>query len=68
MGKVLKVNSVLQSINLGKNYRIIDRNYKYIVEGLVENHSIISFGELIDTKIGVKYRECTEKIIQLNKK
>ena len=67
LGKVLKVNSVLQSINLGKNYRIIDSNYKYIVEGLVENHSIISFGELIDTKIGVKYRECTEKIIQLNK-
>ena len=67
LGKVLKINSVLQSINLGKNYRIIDSNYKYKEEGLVENHSIISFGELIDKKIGVKYREFTEKIIQLNK-
>ena len=65
--EVLKVNTVLERINLGKNNRIIDSNYKYIVEGLVDNHSIISLGDLIDTKIGVKFRECTEKIIQLNK-
>ena len=63
----LKVNTVLERTNLGKNNRIIDSNYKYIVEGLVDNHSIISLGDLIDTKIGVKFRECTEKIIQLNK-
>ena len=65
--EVLKVNTVLERINLGKNNRIIDSNYKYVVEGLVDNHSIISLGDLIDTKIGVKFRECTEKIIQLNK-
>ena len=63
----LKVNTVLERTNLGKNNRIIDNNYKYIVEGLVDNHSIISLGDLIDMKIGVKFREYTEKNIQLNK-
>jgi FtsZ-binding cell division protein ZapB len=42
-------------------------DYFFILEGLVNNQSIISLGDLIDMKIGVKCRECTEKLLNMNK-
>ena len=42
-------------------------DYFFILEGLVNNQSLLSLGDLIDMKIGVKCRECTEKLLNLNK-
>ena len=67
-GEVLKTNETLSIVNISKNYKINDQNFTYVVEGLKNNQTIISLGDLIDMKIGVKYRESTEKILMLNKK
>lgn len=66
--QVLKVNKVLEKVNLTKNYRIVNENYKFILEGLIENQTIKSLGDLMDTKVGVKFREITEKLLDLNEK
>ena len=66
-GAVLRVNYTLRKVNITKNYLISRDDYFFILEGLVNNQSIISLGDLIDMKIGVKCRECTEKLLNLNK-
>ena len=66
-GKVLRTNNILRKVNITKNHTISREDYFYILEGLVNNQSIISLGDLIDMKIGVKCRECTEKLLNLNK-
>ena len=66
-GRVLRVNNILRKVNITKNHTISRDDYFYILEGLVNNQSILSFGDLIDMKIGVKCRECTEKLLNLNK-
>ena len=66
-GHVLRNNYHLRKVNISKNQMITRENYFFILEGLVHNQSIISLGDLIDTKIGVKCRECTEKLLNLNK-
>jgi hypothetical protein len=66
--RVLKLNSHLQKVNLSKNFKIIDKDFSDILEGLVNNQSIISLGDLEDSKIGVKIRESAETILELNKK
>ena len=66
-GAVLRVNFTLRKVNITKNYLISRDDYFFILEGLVNNQSIISLGDLIDMKIGVKCRECTEKLLNLNK-
>ena len=66
-GHVLRNNYHLRKVNVSKNQMITRENYFFILEGLVHNQSIISLGDLIDTKIGVKCRECTEKLLNLNK-
>ena len=67
IGKMLKVNKVIKEINITRNYNIVNENFTYIIEGLVENNTLLSLGDLIDTKIGVKFRECTEKLLSNNK-
>lgn len=66
-GRVLRVNNILRKVNITKNHKISRDDYFYILEGLVNNQSILSLGDLIDMKIGVKCRECTEKLLNLNK-
>ena len=66
-GAVLRVNYTLRKVNITKNHLITRDHYFFILEGLVNNQSIISLGDLIDMKIGVKCRECTEKLLNLNK-
>ena len=66
-GRVLRVNNILRKVNITKNHTISREDYFFILEGLVNNQSILSFGDLIDMKIGVKCRECTEKLLNLNK-
>ena len=66
-GKVLRTNNILRKVNITKNHTISREDYFFILEGLVNNQSIISLGDLIDMKIGVKCRECTEKLLNLNK-
>ena len=66
-GRVLRVNNILRKVNITKNHKISREDYFFILEGLVNNQSILSFGDLIDMKIGVKCRECTEKLLNLNK-
>ena len=66
-GRVLRTNNILRKVNITKNHTISKEDYFYILEGLVNNQSIISLGDLIDMKIGVKCRECTEKLLNLNK-
>ena len=65
-GRVLRVNNILRKVNITKNHTISRDDYFYILEGLVNNQSILSLGDLIDMKIGVKCRECTEKLLGLN--
>lgn len=66
-GAVLRVNYHLRKVNITKNHMITRDDYFFILEGLVNNQSIISLGDLIDMKIGVKCRECTEKLLNMNK-
>ena len=66
-GRVLRVNNILRKVNITKNHTISREDYFFILEGLISNQSIISLGDLIDMKIGVKCRECTEKLLSLNK-
>jgi Ran GTPase-activating protein (RanGAP) involved in mRNA processing and transport len=66
--KVLKLNKILKKINLSKNYLIDNDNFEIILEGLVNNSSVISLGDLNDTKVNAKLRESAEKILNLNKK
>ena len=66
-GAVLRTNFHLRKINITKNHMISRDDYFFILEGLVNNQSIISLGDLIDMKIGVKCRECTEKLLSMNK-
>jgi hypothetical protein len=66
-GAMLRVNFTLRKVNITKNHLITRDDYFYILEGLVNNQSIISLGDLIDMKIGVKCRECTEKLLNMNK-
>ena len=66
-GAVLRVNYTLRKVNITKNHYITRDDYFFILEGLVNNQSIISLGDLIDMKIGVKCRECTEKLLNMNK-
>ena len=66
-GAVLRTNFHLRKVNITKNHMISRDDYFFILEGLVNNQSIISLGDLIDMKIGVKCRECTEKILSMNK-
>ena len=66
-GAVLRINYNLRKVNITKNHLITRDDYFYILEGLVNNQSIISLGDLIDMKIGVKCRECTEKLLNMNK-
>ena len=66
-GRVLRVNNILRKVNITKNHKISREDYFFILEGLISNQSIISLGDLIDMKIGVKCRECTEKLLNLNK-
>ena len=66
-GRVLRVNNILRKVNITKNHEISREDYFYILEGLVNNQSLTSLGDLIDMKIGVKCRECTEKLLNLNK-
>ena len=68
LGNVLKINTVFKKIDITKNYKIVNENYQFILEGLVDNQTLESLGDLIDMKIGVKYRESTEKLLLLNKK
>ncbi len=68
LGKMLKINKVINIINLSKNYNLVNENFAYVIEGLVENQTLTSLGDLLDTKIGVKYRESTEKLLIINKK
>ena len=65
-GKVLTINNTLRIVNITKNHNISKDDYYFIIEGLTSNQSIISLGDLIDMKIGVKYRESTEKLLLLN--
>ena len=53
-GAMLRVNFTLRKVNITKNHLITRDDYFYILEGLVNNQSIISLGDLIDMKIGVK--------------
>ena len=66
-GKVLTINNNLRVVNISKNYNITKDDYYYILEGLTSNQSILSFGDLSDMKIGVKYRVSTEELLSLNK-
>ena len=66
-GAVLRTNFHLRKVNITKNHMISRDDYFFILEGLVNNQSIISLGDLIDMKIGVKCRECTEKLLNMNK-
>ena len=66
-GAVLRTNFHLRKVNITKNHMISRDDYFFILEGLVNNQSIISLGDLIDMKIGVKCRECTEKLLSMNK-
>ena len=66
-GAMLRVNYTLRKVNITKNHLITRDDYFFILEGLVNNQSIISLGDLIDMKIGVKCRECTEKLLNMNK-
>ena len=68
LGKMLKINKVINIINLSKNYNLVNENFAYVIEGLVENQTLTTLGDLLDTKIGVKYRESTEKLLIINKK
>lgn len=65
--KFLKVNSILLSIDLSKNYKLSNESFAFILEGLVENQNFVSLGDLSDLKIGVKMRESVEKILNINK-
>ena len=65
-GRVLRVNNILRTVNITKNHLISRDDYFFILEGLVNNQSLLSLGDLIDMKIGVKCRECTEKLLSLN--
>lgn len=68
LGKMLKFNKIINVINLSKNYNLVNENFAYVIEGLVDNQTLMSLGDLLDTKIGVKYRESTEKLLIINKK
>lgn len=65
--KILKLNKALSNVNISKNYDIKDIDFELIVESLVDNQSIISLGDLEETKIGVKLRESVDVILHLNK-
>ena len=50
-GAMLRVNYTLRKVNITKNHLISRDDYFFILEGLVNNQSIISLGDLIDMKI-----------------
>jgi hypothetical protein len=64
--KVLNYNFHLLKVNLSKNYSLTDSNFKIVIEGLVDNQSLGSLGDLTDTKIGVKIRDSIDSILKLN--
>ncbi len=66
--KILKINNIIAKVNLTKNYLINNENFQVILDGLVNNQSIISLGDLYELKIGVKIRESAEIILDLNNK
>lgn len=67
LGKVLKLNNKLSKINISRNNNIKDADFQFVVECLVDNQSIVSLGNLEETKIGIKLRESVEIILQLNR-
>ncbi len=66
-GKVLKINDKVSKVNISRNNNINDIDFQFVVESLVDNQSIVSLGDLEDTKIGIKLRESVEIILQLNR-
>jgi len=68
LGKVLKLNKVLKKINISKNEKILNDSFQYIIQGLIDNQTLESLGNLVESEIGVKYRESAEKLLNLNKK
>jgi Ran GTPase-activating protein (RanGAP) involved in mRNA processing and transport len=66
--KTLKLNVILNSANIAKNYLIKNENFEHILEGLINNQNIFTLGDLSDTRVGVKLRESAEKILNLNMK
>lgn len=67
LGKVLRNNRVIKVVDLSRNNYLTNEVFWDVIEGLLENITLSSLGDLIDTKIGVKFREITEKLIDLNK-
>jgi hypothetical protein len=57
----------LIKVNLGRNYEIKDECFAIVEDGLVHNQTVTSLGNLWDTKIGVKLRESTDIILNINK-
>lgn len=66
-GKVLRSNTKLNKVDISQNIDIFDSDFQFVVECLVDNHSIISLGNLDKSKIGIKLRESVEIILQLNR-
>ena len=52
--------------NLTRNNKITDEFFTFIIEGLLNNQTLKSLGDLNDTKIGVKRRESAEKLLNVN--
>lgn len=62
-------SNTIQIVDITHN-RFIDsnENFSLILEGLINNQSIISLGNLINTKINTRLKESAQQILDLNKK
>lgn len=62
----LRFNKMIKVIDISKNYTISMESFDLIIEGLLNNQSLISLGDLTELKIGVKQKEHTTQILNLN--
>ncbi len=68
LGRILKVNGILNTIDINKNYEITDEDFANLLDGLVNNQNVVSLGDLAEMKIGIRIRESAQSILELNKK
>lgn len=68
LSKLLKLNNILKTIDISRNHLITNDDFTIILEGLVNNSTIINLGNVTDLKIGVKIRDSAQMILNLNKK
>lgn len=63
---LIKYNRIIKIIDISKNEGINNENFDLILEGLTNNQSIVSIGDIDTFKIWVKQKENVVKILDFN--